>query len=753
MSRSKIEVAPARPGDWKRRMGNRRGAAVLAAAVSAGVLLAACQSPGQGARLYRDAWGVPHAFAEQEEDAYYALGYAHAEDRPERFYQLVLWGSGQWAAAQGAVTTPIGAPAQALDLQNRQWRHAEEARAAFERLDPEVQARHRAYAEGFERYFDEHPELKPDWAPELEPWHFTAIIRSIFWQFSLGVDGQGDCRRLTDQVAAADGFGSDLASNVWVIQASRTSDGQTYLVSDPHGPIDGGLIFNEYNVHAGDLNASVFGIGPVPVTAQTQRIAWGATTGQPDLSDCYVLTINPDNPRQYLFDGEWRDMVVREASVEVAGGEPIETEFEYTEHNGVLSPVVAREDDRAFAVSSPYMHLGETGVDQLHAWLEAGTVDDILEISADPEVWGQNFMFADHEGGALFLRMGRAPIRDSAYDSLAALPGDVSDAEWTGIHGVEDLVQLRDPASGYMFNANEAPDRLTAPQPTPGLDAYAPYLVNEPGFVTSRSHRLEALLSIQGEADLDSVLAITFDETLPHAHRWRDAAAQAAGMLPEAAAALDADAGAVFADVQDFDGVVAQESMPAARFLYWREALWETLSADQARMIRGSDPTAELDEITPDAAAALIAAAERAAERMRALHGSIDIAYGDAVRIGRGEEDWPLSGGTMCLSAQGRICDETLRAFRLMPADDGGERRPMYGSRILRIAEFGEEARGFTAFGYGQSDDPESPHYDDQAEALFSGRELKPVHWSEASLLEAGAAPVELPQPANGEED
>ena len=104
--------------------------------------------------LYRDRWGVPHVYAASEEDGFFALGWAQAEDQLDRLLGLVRRFRGERAAADGPA-------ALGWDTFHRLWRHREEATAGWERLDPQVQANYRSFVAGVERFMAEHPERVP----------------------------------------------------------------------------------------------------------------------------------------------------------------------------------------------------------------------------------------------------------------------------------------------------------------------------------------------------------------------------------------------------------------------------------------------------------------------------------------------------------------------------------------------------------------------------------------------------------------
>jgi acyl-homoserine lactone acylase PvdQ len=190
------------------------------------------------------------------------------------------------------------------------------------------------------------------------------------------------------------------------------------------------------------------------------------TTGSPDVADGYAVETNPECPLRYRFDGAWKDMTTRDVAVEVKGGAPRSLTFAYADHNGVLSPVVARDGASAYVVSTPYMHAAgalDVGVDRLN---HAGSVGEAKRAMRGLGMFAQNLMFADAHGDSWYVRAGRTPIRPHGFDWSRPVPGIGSGTAWRGLFPLEDLVQVTKPPHGSMQNNNVSPDQMTlAPAP------------------------------------------------------------------------------------------------------------------------------------------------------------------------------------------------------------------------------------------------------------------------------------------------
>jgi acyl-homoserine-lactone acylase len=187
-----------------------------------------------------------------------------------------------------------------------------------------------------------------------------------------------------------------------------------------------------------------------------------------------------------------------------------------------------------------------------------------------------------------------------------------------------------------------------------------------------------------------------------------------------------------------WDGVAAADSAAALNFWFWRSGMAGILQQPGFEALQSLPWTNE--DFTPEFAAAILDQAVTAAGIMVDQFGDTDVPMGQVFRIGNSEQSWPLGGETIaaeatiaCLAQMNPLCDRTQRAFASAHADDRNQRRATRGSNSMRLVEFAQPLRSWSLHVYGQSDDADSPHHDDQA-ALMSRREFKPVWFNRDEL-------------------
>ncbi len=722
-------------------MSNRLARTAKLLAVTALALLNACSQPepkvaaGEDLTIIRDDWGVPHIYADSEDAGYFGLGYAQAHDQGERVLRTVLMATGQLASIDGEELL-------ASDIEARRWMHAEESRAGFERMNEHVQANYRAYAAGFNQYFRGHTDRAPTWRFDLEPWQLIAIPRGTLWGAYMAGHGLRDCSR--GGVELAQGQSDALrdaaryASNEWVLHPSRTADDAIVLLSDPHGGIDGGFTY-EYRMHAGELESAGYSFGGSMILPHTRHLTWGMTTGSPDVSDCFAVETDPDDPSRYLFDGQWQDITTRTTTIAVKDGESKEMTFEYSRHNGVLSPVIARDGDIAYVVSTPYMHAAEAYDVELDRLNHASTVDEAKQAMRDLGMFAQNLMFADSLGNSWYLRAGRSPRRPPGFDWNAPVPGNSSDSAWQGLHPVADLVQIKNPPQGYMQNNNLAPDMMTLPPALILAESYPEYVYNDvPGRFTSRGKRVNAVLSRARNFSVEDAIDLALDEKWPATDNWLNVLKNAFDATGHELGPRSKNELKFLRELLTFDGHARAGSTAALKYFMWRQSVFDQLSDEAVTATINAQWTPQLGNAVN--AETLIKAVDDAIIMMMVLWQGVDATLGDLARIGAGEEDYPLGGLGLAPWTRGLCfpapCESTLRAFWAPPLEQPASKiRVAGGSRLLRLVIFTDPIQSFTVHNFGQSDDPDSPHYDDQARLLTSKREVKPV-WFERSELE-----------------
>src|SRR5262245_4039536 len=462
------------------------------------------------ATIYRDEYGIPHVFAQTLEAASYAIGYAQAEDRLEELLK-------NYRKANGTMAEVFGPDSYRSDMIQRMWRHSEISRERYNEVSPKMRACIEAYQDGIKAFMKEHPDQVPKWAQEIHPWDVVALGRYIIWGWPLGEAG-GDLQRgglQPDPVAYR-------GSNEMLIAPSRTAMNAPIAVIDPHLSWYGEFRFYQVRIYAGEYNVSgvsILGV-PFPSLGLSRYCSGAMTTGGPDTSDIYEEELNPSNPRQYRYDGQWRDIKVRKEKIGVKKGDGVnsqEVEIEYTHHG----PIVAHKSGKAYSMAIPYAN--EVGLtDQIHEMMTARNLDEMKRALSRLQLMAKNLNVGTGEGDIYYVRNGRVPIRAKGVDPSKPIPGNTSATEWQGTHGLGDLVQITNPPTGYMHNCNVTPFGMMKDSPLVP-EKYLSYVYNASKTAPrhQRAEMMTDLLDAGKKVTLDQAIDIAFSPQVYHAELWQ----------------------------------------------------------------------------------------------------------------------------------------------------------------------------------------------------------------------------------------
>lgn len=244
-----------------------------------------------------------------------------------------------------------------------------------------------------------------------------------------------------------------IGSNNWVISPKLMKDGNAYMANDPHRTI--AVPSLRYMAHLVAPGWNVIGGGEPEIPGisigHNEYGSWGLTVFETDGEDLYVYELNPENPNQYKYKDEWRDMSVISENIKVKGQEDYQAELHYTIHGPVT--YVDKENNVAYAMrcawlepgGSPY--LASLRMDQAKTW------DEFREACNYSHIPGENMVWADIKGNIGWQAVGIAPIRRN-FSGLVPVPGD-GRYEWDGYLPIIEKPSSYNPSKGYIATANQ----------------------------------------------------------------------------------------------------------------------------------------------------------------------------------------------------------------------------------------------------------------------------------------------------------
>lgn len=558
------------------------------------VELAGLASPVE---VLRDAYGIPHIFAASSDDAMFALGYVHAQDRLWQMDMNRRIGSGRLAEAVG----PAGLETDRF-LRTLGVRRA--AVATLAKLDADTKHALAAYAAGVNAFLDSAPVLpveflltgvRPEpWTPEdsltwvkMMAWDLGGNWRNELLRLRLAktlplariqeflppypgdappaIADFSELYRGLEQAAVklaalAPPVDEGAGSNNWVVSGEHTVSGKPLLANDPHLGLTAPAVWYFAHLHAPGLNAIGATLPGVPLIAlgRNERIAWGFTNTGPDVQDLYIEKLDPAGG--YLTPEGPAPFTVIEETIRVKGGEPEKLQVRLTRHGPVISDVLKPALDavpRGYALAFQWTALrdDDLSLQGLSRLSRAPGWDDFLAASRQLHSPQQNIVYADVEGNIGFMAPGRIPVRRKDNDLMghAPAPGWQARYDWNGFLAPEETPLSRNPAGGTIVTANHKvvpagyPHFITSEwQPPYRADRIAQLLAATPKHTVQSFARIQAdISSLAMKQILPLLLAVQ-----PASGRSRKAHAQLAA----------------------WDGVMAADrAEPLIAIAWWRE--------------------------------------------------------------------------------------------------------------------------------------------------------------------------------------
>jgi len=302
------------------------------------------------------------------------------------------------------------------------------------------------------------PRTQPASTPPSPPPEFGKVQRDKLLAASIPSITDGNPLLASWQGLAAP-WERPTASNLWILGPDKTTDGSTIF---NNGPQFGW--FNPSYLYGVGLHGAGFNVvgntayaHPMVLFASNGQISWGSTAGPQDVNDIYQEILNPADPMQYLYQGEYHTMQRRVETVKIKGAPDIEIEILSTVH-GVVKDI----DHHNHIAWSMRRSWDGLEVESILGWVHSMKAQNWDEFLAQAARMATtiNWYYADVKGNIGYVSPGRLPIRPAHQDIRLPALGDGS-MEWEGFKSFDEIPKVYNPAQGYISNWNN--------QPAPGV--------------------------------------------------------------------------------------------------------------------------------------------------------------------------------------------------------------------------------------------------------------------------------------------
>ncbi len=745
-----------------------------------------------------DTFAIPHIYAQNQTDAYYALGYLHAQDR--LFHMELLR-----RLAKGELAQILGSSLVSTDSFFRTLRLKQFGKEYIDRADTTSPAFQicQAYIDGINHFINTGPapvefdilgiEKKQFQLSDIisvagyMAYSFAAGFKSepvlTFVRDELGQAYLTDMghslsdvpplklladthRSLAETAALVADIETDYSpvgffegSNAWAVSGSKTVSGKPILAGDPHIAHSCPSVWYEAHIVTPDHNFYGHFLSGVPMAmlGSNGKVAWTLTMFQNDDLDMFAEKANPDNPDQVWSDGQWTDLEIEHETIRVKNENDLDLKIRISKHGPIINDILdtLNKKKNPVAVSWAFHDFGNDFINGLYEMSHLSTVHEAPPVLEKIYAPGLNVVMGDTSGNIGWFAVARLPRRPEQADPNFILDGSDPANDYTGTWPFAANPQFINPASGLIISANHQPQDF-------GTGTV-------PGYynIENRAQRIETLLNEKPSGwSMEDMKAIQLDTESAYYKNIRDKQVAVLKQIP--AIQEDPVSRRALALLEEWDGFHNLDSTGAAVFY----TLFHTFTRNTFKDELGDDLyKAFLKTRLPDRAAFRIVdnpdspwwddrTTPSVETRQDILSASWFQAMDDLIRFAGNDPEkwlWENFHTVEYVHALGR--QKPLdKIFNIGPFKSEGAREvPNFqGFRITpppfeayigpstrRIFDFADPDRSLGINPSGQSGYFFDPHFDDQARLYFDGK-YRPQLTNRAQIEKATASVLQL---------
>jgi acyl-homoserine-lactone acylase len=672
-------------------------------------------------QIVRDDWGIAHIHGKTDADAVFGMAYAQAEDDFNRVETNFMTSLGRTAEAEGE-------KAIWADLRQKLFIDPAVLKADYAKSPAWLKTLMNGWADGLNFYLATHPDVKPKVIKHFEPW-----MALSFSEGSIGGDiervaltqleafyGQRQLAMTADEKGLL--FKEPKGSNGFAIAPKNTLEGHALLLINPHTS----FFFRSEMQVASDEGLNAYGAttwGQFFIyQGFNAKAGWMHTSSGVDVVDEFAETIvEKDGKRFYKYGAALRPLKSEVIAVPYRAADGTMAEKRFTVFKTHHGPIVREENGKWISIA--LMNKPMAALEQSFLRTKATDYASFMKVAQLKANSSNNTLFADAKGEIAYLHPQFIPMRDDRFDYTKPVDGSDPATDWKGLHALNDAPHVLNPPNGWVFNTNNWPYTAAGP--------YSPKKADYPRYMDSagenpRGIHADLVLKDAKNLTLGGLIDKAYDPYLTAFAR----------LIPtlEAAYAATPDGDPIKAKVADqvaalkaWDRRWSARSTETSLAVFWGEAMWA--KAAPAAKAQGLNPYDFMaDRLT---AADKLAALAEASDRLTADFGSWKTPWGQINRFQRNDgaivqtfDDAKPSIPVPFTSAQWG----SLASF-------GAKRWPgtkkyygTLGNSFVAVVEFGDKVRARAVSAGGESGDPASPHFNDQA-LRYSQGNLRDVYF------------------------
>ena len=629
--------------------------------------------------IVRDEYGIPHIYAQTDAEVAYGLAWANAEDDFTTIQEAYLAGNamlsnyiGLKGAAADFITQFIG------------------SKNLIEEKIGTISEDYMAVVEGYSQGLNAYASNNPDKVLYKKLFPITPKKMLMYSQLQLFISNEGAywAGRILNNDTQDDFLDQNLTgSNVIAMNSSKTSSGETFLAINTHQPLEGPTSWYEVHLNSEEgtnIIGTMYPGTPNILIGVNEYLGWSHTVNYPDKTDVFKLRMK--NKRTYIVDEEEYELEKLKAKITIKVlGIPIKINRKY--FKSIYGPTLKNKSGY-YSIRTPSLF----HIRALEQWWRMGKSKNFSEFYNNlkmKELPGFNIGYADKYDTIFYMSNGIIPKRAEGYNWKGIVPGDTKKTLWTEYHNIEDLPQVIQPKSGFIYNANHSPFKSTSADENPNEKNYNENMGYET-YDNNRSTRLIELIESYDKISYNDFKDIKYDNSFPSKFNYNF---MDISIIETLKLQAENDLFELLDIIQKWDRKTDIDSQGAGIY----GVLYYQLVRNYRNEIQKNNKTVSKEIL-------LSALADTKAYIINNF-GSIRITLGVFQKLVRGDKELPIWG-----------LPDVITAMSSRPYKDG-KQKVTQGESYIGLVRFNENGPILESIiSFGNSDNPYSEHYTDQME-------------------------------------
>jgi len=649
--------------------------------------------------IVRDKFGIPHIYAKTDAEVAYGLAWVNSEDDFKTIQEAYLAGNAMLSNHIGLKGAPADFISQFIG-----------SNSLIEEKIDEISKDYMKVVEGYAQGLNAYARANPDKVLYRKLFPITPKKMLMYSQLQLFISNEGAywAGRILNNDTQDDYLDQNLTgSNVIAMNSAKTISGETFLAINTHQPLEGPTSWYEVHLNSEEgtnIIGTMYPGTPNVLIGVNEHLGWSHTVNYPDKTDVFKLKMK--NKRKYIVDGEEYELEKHKAKISIKLlGIPIKINRRY--YKSIYGPTLKNKSGY-YSIRTPTLF----NVRALEQWWKMGKAKNFSEFYDAfkmKQIPGFNVGYADKYDTIFYMSNGILPKRAEGYNWKGIVPGDTKETLWTEYHEIEDLPQVIQPKSGFIYNANHSPFKSTSADENPSEKDYSERMGYET-YDNNRSTRLIELIESYDKVSYEDFKDIKYDNSFPSkfSYNFMDI-----NLIDEIELDNNHELFEIINEIQNWNRKTDINSIGAGLYgvLYYH-LIYNY--ADQIRKLSSVDK--------PVSKEIILSAVSDIKPYLIEHFGKVKINLGEFQKLVRGDKELPIWG-----------LPDVITAMSSRPYKDG-KHKVFAGESYIGLVRFTKDGPLFeSVISFGNSDDPTSDHYTDQME-MYSKFQTKKMTFDKEEI-------------------